>query len=52
MLMENKAFAIETKISELEYELKIARLNSRSYDVEVLESEIRDLESELTSLGY
>ena len=52
MYIESKAYEIENKIDKLEYELKIARLNDRVLDAEVLQDEIRDLENELISLGY
>ena len=52
MYIESKAYEIENKIDNLEYELKIARLNDRVLDAEVLQNEIRDLENELISLGY
>ena len=52
MYIESKAYEIENKIDNLEYELTISRINDRVLDAEVLQNEIRDLENELISLGY
>ena len=52
MNIESRAINIESEIDKLEYELKIATLNDRYYDIECIKSDLRDLENELRSLGY
>ena len=52
MNIENRGIEIENEISRLEYELKIAELNDRYYDIDCIKFDIMELENELKSLGY
>ena len=51
-MFEARAINIENEISRLEYELKIAELNDRYYDIDCIKFDIMELENELKSLGY
>ena len=52
MNIESIVTNIESEIEKLEYELKIATLNDRYYDIDCIKFDLMELENELRSLGY